>query len=264
MLGLHLGLCLIAGREWLGMKVTQSVLAYWDQDNPDAWLTDNRICALRRGLGLDDSLPEAIVFRASRRIVGNPLLVTSLIEWLISMSVTVLIVDTLASVNPATERDPEMAVQTIGETFFPMVAHGITPIIFHHIGKDFIDAKGNPRRRKGLHAARGSSALAAAVGAAFNLDQDEHGKRQLECVKPRYGLAPTLSLDYDEDGHPGSDDWRVSITSPVKRLSHENLDSLVKASELQTCSSRQLVARLKDRGITISQSGAARCLSRVK
>lgn len=245
------------------MNVRKSGIAYWDQDNPDRWLTDNRIYALKSGLGLNDALPSATIFRTNRRVVGNHQMMHDLTEWLTSKNIGMLIVDTLSSISPGAERDPSEAVATIGENFFPMVDLGITPLILHHIGKDILDTRGGSRRRTGIHAPRGTSALVAAVGAAFNLDRDGDTRR-LECVKPRYGLAPTLQIDYDEDGHMGSEDWKVTITCPLKRVSQDFVTQFATEHGLQTASSRKLVSMLRDRGYTVSQSTAARALSRVK
>lgn len=258
-LALHLALCLLAGREWLGMKCRQSTFAYWDQDNPDGWLTDNRICAIKRGLGLD-ILPPSTVFRTKGKILGSEARILELIQWLRLLGVTVLIVDTLASVNPYQEGDPNQMASLIVDNFFPIVEAGITPILLHHIGKDFIDQKGSPRRRKGIHAARGSTALVAACGSAFNLDKDGD-IREFECVKPRYGVAPTIKIGYDEDSHLGSDDWRVTIINTERRESHASLTQFVKDNDLQKVSSRKLVEILRLRGRITTQSTAARVLS---
>lgn len=263
MVALHLSLCLLTGSDWLGQKVTKSVVAYWDQDNPDAWLTDNRICALRRGMGLTDALPGAFVFRTRTRVLKNPRNLEALIAWLRDNGVTVLLVDTLASVSPYPESDPNAMSDAIGENFFPMVDAGITPIVLHHIGKDFVDNKGSNRRRTGVHAPRGSSALVAAVGAAFNLDKDGDG-RVLECVKPRYGVVPKINLVYDEDGSMGSDDWKVTISNPSNRVSQVFVTQFVKEHGLEKTSSRKLVHALKLRGYITSQKTASLALSRVK
>lgn len=263
MLALHLAFCLLSGSDWMGLKCRQSAFAYWDQDNPDTWLTDNRICAIKRGLGLNGDLPYAPIFRTNERVIGSQRNIIGLIAALRDMGITVLIVDTLASVNPYAESDPNEMARAIVDNFFPMVDAGITPIILHHIGKDIIDNKGGSRRRTGIHAARGSSALVAAVGAAFNLDKDGETRR-LECVKPRYGLAPTLKIDYDEDGHMGSDDWIVRISSPSARVNQDFVVQFIKQHGLESVSSRKLVSLLKDRCYTTSQMTAARALNRTK
>lgn len=262
-IALHLGLCLLAGNEWLGIKCRQSSFGYWDQDNPDPWLTDNRICAIKRGLGLD-ILPSALVFRTSGRVLGTAHKIMELILWLKDNGVTVLFVDTLASVNPYPENDPNMMARCIVDNFFPMVDAGITPIILHHIGKDTMDNKGNSHRRKGIFAPRGSTALMAAVGAAFNLDKGADGTRSLECVKPRYGHSPTLVVGYDEEGYIGSPDWRVTITTPERRESRESLTQFINQNGYQNVSSRKLVELLRMRGRVTTQSSAARALSESK
>lgn len=258
---LHLGLCLLAGSQWLGLDCRQSSFAYWDQDNPDAWLTDNRICAIKRGLGMD-ILPPATVFRTKGRILGNKGLIAELIAWLVDLGIKVLIVDTLASVNPYPENDPNMMAMAITDNFFPMVDAGITPIILHHIGKDSTDNKGNTHRRKGVFAPRGSTALMAAVGAAFNLDREKE-LRVLECVKPRYGSPPAIKLAYDEEGYLGSDDWKVTILNPERRESQDSLTHFIRENDLFKVSSRKLVELLKLKGRVTTQSTAARALSRV-
>lgn len=258
-LALHLALCLLAGRDWMGLNCQQCTFAYWDQDNPDTWLTDNRICALKRGMGLD-IVPDGIVFRAKTRVLGNRANIILLIQWLKSLGVTVLFVDTLASVSPYPENDPTKMASAIIDNFFPMVEAGITPIILHHIGKDSMDNKGVAHRRKGIFAPRGSTALVAAVGAAYNLDRDGD-LRTLECVKPRYGHAPTLKIGYDEDSHLGSPDWRVTIINTERRESRESLTQFIKSNGYQNVSSRKLVELLKLQGRVTTQSTAARALS---
>lgn len=261
-IALHLGLCLASGRDWLGLKCRQSSFAYWDQDNPDSWLTDNRICAIKRGLGLDLT-PTSTIFRTKMRVLGVNGRVYELIAWLKSIGATVLIVDTLASVNPYPENDPNEMARAIIDNFFPMVEAGITPIILHHIGKDVTDNKGNTHRRKGVHAARGSSALMAAVGAAFNLDRTGD-TRQIECVKPRYGESPILEITYDEEGYLGSEDWKITITSPSHKATGEFLTHFISEHHLENTSSRKLVEYLRNRGYTATQSTCARALGRVK
>jgi hypothetical protein len=262
-LALHLSLCLLAGRDWLGLKCQQSGVAYWDQDNPDSWLTDNRIYAIRRGLGLADDLPEAFTFRANKRILGNDARLLEMTTWLKETGAKVLVVDTLASVNPYGENDSNAMASAIVDNFFPLVDAGITPIILHHIGKDFVDSKGTPRRRTGIHAARGSSALVAAVGTSFNLDR-EGERRSLTCVKPRYGFPPAIPIDYDEDGYLGSDDWKITITSPRIKVYQEFLVQFIKENGLERTSCRKLVDILRDRGYSTSQMSASRALNRTK
>jgi len=259
MLALHLGICLLGGLDWLGNKCKQSVFAYWDQDNPDSWLTDNRIIAIKRGLGLD-ILPAANVYRTRDRVLGHRANLMQMIGWLRDIGVTVLIVDTLASVNPYPENDPNMMARAIVDNFFPMVEAGITPIILHHIGKDSVDNKGQSHRRKGVFAPRGSTALMAAIGAAFNLDR-EKDLRSLECVKPRYGQPPIMKIAYDEEGYLGSDDWRVTILNPERRESQASLTHFIKENDLSKVSSRKLVEILKLKGRVTTQSTAARALS---
>lgn len=259
MVALHLGICLLSGVDWLGNKCRQSVFAYWDQDNPDAWLTDNRIIAIKRGLGLDILLP-APIFRTKDRVLGHSANLIAMIQWLRDSGVTVLIVDTLASVNPYSEGDPNAMARCIVDNFFPMVDAGITPIILHHIGKDSTDNKGQTHRRKGIFAPRGSTALVAACGAAFNLDK-EKDIRSLECVKPRYGSPPILKIAYDEEGYLGSDDWRVTILNPERRESQASLTHFIRENDLTNVSSRKLVELLKLKGRVTTQSTAARALS---
>lgn len=269
-LALHLALSLLSGRDWLGFKCRQSSFAYWDQDNPDSWLTDNRVCAIRLGLGADSSaLAGSVVFRARERVLGSAARIAEMIEWIRSIGATVLFVDTLASVNPYSENDPNQMARAIVDNFFPFVDAGITPIILHHIGKDFIDSKGNPRRRTGIHAPRGSSALAASVGAAFNLDRStESGRlsdsRRLECVKPRYGSAPTVQLVYDEEGYIGSPDWKITVSNLGHQVSQDFVTQFITRHAVGNVSSRKLVQLLKDAGHLVSQSTAARALSRVR
>lgn len=262
-LALHLGLCLLLGKDWLGLKCRQSTFAYWDQDNPDSWLTDNRVCALRRGFGIVDPLPTATIFRTKGRVLGQPHAIAELIMWLRSLNTTIFIVDTLASVNPYAENDPNEMARAIIDNFFPIVDAGITPILLHHIGKDIIDSRGGTRRRTGIHAARGSTALLAAVGAAFNLDR-EGDQRRLECVKPRYGIVPPITIDYDEDGSMGSDDWKITISNPKNQVSQDFVAQFIQQHDLWTVSSRKLVSLLRDKGYCSSQRTAARALSRAK
>lgn len=260
-LALQLGICIAYGRDWLGLKCRQSRFAYWDQDNPDGWLTDNRICAIKRGLGLEgDITNDSDIFRSAGRVLGRPERIAELIHWMQDIEARVLFVDTLASVNPYSELDPNEMARAVVENFFPFVDAGITPIVLHHIGKDFVDNKGATRRRTGIHAPRGSTALVAAVGAAFNLDKSDDGSRKLECIKPRYGSAPTIHINYDEDGHVGSGDWRITVTSRSVKVSHDFLIQFIKEHKLRDISSRELVRMLATKGYSVSQSTASRAL----
>lgn len=187
----------------------------------------------------------------------------ALVEWLLSVDAKVLIVDTLASVNPYTENDPNQMASAVVDNFFPIVDAGITPIVLHHIGKDLTDSRGGSRRRTGIHAARGSTALVGAVGAAFNLDR-EGDQRRLECVKPRYGIATPITIDYDEDGSMGSEDWKITMSNPSNRVNRDFVVQFINEHDLHGLSSRKLVSLLRDKGYSTSQMTAARALNRTK
>ena len=176
-----------------------------------------------------------------------------------SREVKLLIVDTLASINPL---DESISVaRLIAEGFATFVMAGITCVILHHIGKSFVDNKGQKVARTGIDAARGSSALVAAVGSAFNLMYGHDDSRTLECVKPRYGRIPSIELVYDEHGAMGFPDWKITLSTPRVRVSQENLTHFIRAHNLQNVSSRKLVEILSDRGLSASQSTANRALS---
>jgi len=173
-----------------------------------------------------------------------------------------LIVDTLASVNQIDE-NMAAAGRVISDGLFPFVDAGISPVVLHHIGKDSIDNRGNVHKKTGINAPRGSSALVAACGAAFNLMM-EGDDRYLECVKPRYGRVQPITIEYDEDGAMGLPDWTIRISTDRVKLSHENLTHMLVENRWQNLSSRKLVETLRLKGFTISQSTAHRALSESK
>lgn len=179
-----------------------------------------------------------------------------------SREITVLIVDTLASVNPLEENTASFG-RLISEGLFPFVMAGITVIVLHHIGKDSTDNKGNIHKRTGINAPRGSSALVAACGAAFNLMM-EGEDRYLECVKPRYGRVQPITINYDEEGAMGLPDWLIRISTDRVRLSHENLTHMIIENRWHTITSRKLVETLRLKGFSVSQSTAHRALSESK
>ena len=262
MIALHLSLCLMTDNNWLGHKCFKSNVGYWDQDNPDSVLTENRICAIVKGMGIDmSSLSDSWVFRPhASAILMQEDLRNKLIVDLVSRKIGVIIIDTFASVNPY-EESAVMAARVITDGLFPFVEAGITPIILHHIGKDHVDFKGKVRKRTGIHAARGSSALIASVGAAFNLMMDGDD-RYLECVKPRYGNVRPIKIEYDENGAIGLPEWEVRIGSPSEsRLSYSDLTQIIARHKLSHLSSRKLVKRLSLMGFKTSQSTASKALS---
>lgn len=253
----------MSGIPWLGVPTQKGNVAYWDQDNPDNVLTDNRVCAIARGLGVSlESLPSSWIFRAAGPVLMNAVERKLLIDELKSRKIAVLIVDTLASVNQIDE-NMAAAGRLISDGLFPFVDAGITPIVLHHIGKDSIDNKGNIHKRTGISAPRGSSALVAACGAAFNLMM-EGEDRYLECVKPRYGRVQPITIEYDEDGAMGLAGWTIRITTDRVKLSQENLTHMISENRWQSMTSRKLVETLRLKGFTISQSTAHRSLSESK
>ena len=261
-LAAHLAICVLTGKSWLGLPTRQGRVGYWDQDNPDSVLTDNRICALARGLGVDLTQHEgAFIFRATGPVLLNQMERNLLIAELKARRITLLIVDTLASVNPLEEGDGFHRVMTDG--LFPFVYSGITPVVLHHIGKDRIDNKGQKHRRTGIDAARGHSSLVASSGAAYNLLM--YGEeRYLECAKPRYGKIQPITIDYDEDGALGLPDWTIRVNSTRVKVSQENLTHMIRENNWQSLSSRKLVKILADRGFSTSQKTASRALSESK
>lgn len=262
-LATHLAICLLTGTRWLGVTVRQCGVAYWDQDNPDSTLTENRIVAIARGLGIQATdLPPGIIFRAHGSVIGSVDEVIRLRDQLLARKASVLIVDTLASINPWDEQGV-MFSRVITQGLFPLVEAGITPLVLHHIGKAQIDSKGNKHARTGIDAARGHSSLMASVGSAYNLMRDGT-KRHLECVKPRYGHVPPISIDYDEDSAMGLPDWKITIASTRVKLSQENLTHLITVERWQALSTRKIVEMVALKGFSVSQSTAARALSESK
>src|SRR5437867_6505332 len=132
-MALHMAVCMMTGTPWLGVPIQKRGIAYWDQDNPDSILTDNRICAIAKGMGvsLAESASPSWVFRAHGPVVMNVLERRQLIMDLQSRQVSVLFVDTLASINPLDENAAE-ASRVISDGLFPFVSAGITPIVLHH------------------------------------------------------------------------------------------------------------------------------------
>lgn len=259
-LAINLAVCVLTGAKWIGVTTKQGGVALWDQDNPDAILTDNRIAAVAAGLDTKiESLSAGLVFRLGRGVIANPEGVKRLRDILHRRGVTLLIVDTLAAVNPWDEQGVEFS-RVITDGMFPFVEAGITPLVLHHIGKPSTDQKGQKHHRSGIEAARGHSSLVASVGAAYNLMLDG-STRYLVCVKPRYGERPNITLTYDEDGAMGQPDWRITIGSPRVSLSQQNLTHLIITNGWTDLSSRELVKKVALNGFSISQSTAARALS---
>jgi AAA domain-containing protein len=262
-LAINLAICVLTGQRWLGVETSQMGVAYWDQDNPDGELTENRIVAVARGLGLHPgALPQGIVFRSQGPIVSIPEEVLRLRDELLRRRIGLLIIDTLASINPWDEQSVTFS-RVITHGLFPIVEAGITPLVLHHIGKPAIDAKGQKHQRNGIEAARGHSSLAASVGAAYNLMRDGN-ERYIECVKPRYGHQPDIHIDYDEDGAMGLPDWKITIGTPRVNLSRSNLTQMILTRGWGSLSSREIVRNVGLAGFFASQSTAARALSESK
>lgn len=258
-MALHLAVCVLTGKRWLGVETAQCGVAYWDQDNPDTVLTDNRIVAVARGMDIaPGDLPHGIIFRASGPVINSPVEVLKLRDELVRRSVGLLIVDTLASINPWDEQG--VTFSKVITSMFPLVESGIAVFMLHHIGKPSVDNQGQKHARSGIEAARGHSSLAASIGAAYNLMQDGDD-RYIECVKPRYGRVPPIHISYDEDFAMGLPDWKITISSPRVGLSQENLTHLIAANNWSKLSSRKLVEALALKGFSVSQSTAARALS---
>lgn len=258
-LATHLAICVMTGTKWLGIDTRQCEVAYWDQDNPDASLTENRIVAIAKGLGIEtSSLPSGVIFRAQAPLIDKPDEVLRLRDQLAARKVGFLVADTLASINPWDEQSVTFS-RVITHGLFPMIEAGISPLALHHIGKAHIDNKGQKHNRNGIDAARGHSSLMASVGAAFNLMR-EGNKRYLECVKPRYGQVPPINIDYDEDSVMGLSDWKVTISSPRVNLSRANLTQMIISNGWSGLSTRQIVEKVTASGFCISQSTVARAL----
>lgn len=259
-LATHLAVCALTGNRWLGIETRQCEVAYWDQDNPDATLTENRIVAVARGLGMKaEDMPPGIIFRAHGPVIDNPNEVLRLRDQLATRRIGFLVVDTLASINPWDEQGV-MFSKVITQGLFPLVEAGITPLVLHHIGKAQVDNKGQKHARSGIDAARGHSSLMASVGAAYNLLR-EGQKRYIECVKPRYGHQPPIHIDYDEDSAMGLPDWRITIATPRVNLSRVNLTQMILSKGWGAMSSRQIVEKVSLSGFFASQSTVARALS---
>jgi hypothetical protein len=257
---LYLALCILSGKPWFGLQCAKGPIAYWDQDNPDSILTDNRLWALAKGMEIDlASLPCAPIFRSSSRIFGNDRERTDLLIRLKDMGAIALFVDTFAAVNPGGEGDAIDVTRIVVDNLFPFADAGITPILMHHIGKDLQDGRGGMQKRTGIHAPRGSTALVASVGAAFNLMPDKDG-HVIECVKPRYGKVPKIEIEYDEDGCLGDSDFVIRISNRGIKVSQEFLTQFVRDHNLTGYSSRKLVEYLRVKGFVTSQSTAARVL----
>lgn len=271
-IGLHMALCILTDSPWLGYNCKQGGVAYWDQDNPDRVLSDNRLIAISKGLGLDaiPRSPASLLFRTNRSITASEIELRGLINRLVELEISAIFVDTLAAVNTRPENAAEEMAQVIVNTFFPMVESGITPILFHHMGKEMIVPDGKNikiHRRGGVNAARGSSALPAACGAVFNLEMNPDTKNViLHCVKPRYGKPPKLEFAYDEQGEIGNSDWKITLKAVKRRETPDSVTQLLMRPEsefLRSMSSRQLMRALQDKGMSISQSTANRALQKV-
>ena len=264
MIGLHLALSILAGRPWLGFPCLQGAIGYWDQDNPDLDLTENRICALAKGMGIEiPRNPPSLLFRTKGRIDTARDLV---LEKLIAIKAVALFVDTFAAVNPFNENDANLMSQVVVDYFFPFVEAGISVIPFHHPAKEIHLATKRQLlsfQRQGANASRGSTGLPAACGTVFNLVRDQQGSVSLVAAKPRYGNPPILGIAYDEDGEMGTPDWTISIKPARPHASVESavafLDEMDPAASREI-SSRQLVGLMTDSGYYMTQSTASRAL----
>jgi hypothetical protein len=263
-LSLHLALCILTGRPWLGFSCKQGPVAYWDQDNPDNELTDNRLCAIALGMGIAiPSEPRSWLFRTKERIDKwrEPLL-----ERIKEMGAIVLFVDTFAAINPYNENDNTLMSQIVVDCFFPIVEAGASVILLHHPAKEILLA--TPRQlkayqRTGANASRGSSGLPAACGTVFNLTQDDQKRISLVNQKPRYGRPPTVTLIYDEDGEMGDPAWKITLKPSRPHATVDSALNFVRdliPERRVNLTSRQLVAMMIDSGYYMTQSTAARAL----
>jgi len=267
-IGLHLALTILTGRPWMNLPCKQGPVAYWDQDNPDHELTENRLLAIANGMSLAEipRIPESILFRTKHRINEAR---DKLLAELKEMEAIALFVDTFAAVNPFNENDNTLMSQIMVDCFFPFVEAGITPIVFHHPAKEILLATPKQLKayqRQGPNAARGATGIPAACGTVFNLVLDEEKHVTLVNAKPRYGNPRTITFLYDESGEMGKDDWRITLRPARPQASVESAISFVNGLIPQVrdaMSSRKLVESMFEEGYYMSQTTAARALRMV-
>lgn len=264
-ISLHLALSILTGRPWMNLPCKQGPVAYWDQDNPDHELTENRLLAIARGMGLTDipRVPESILFRTKHRIDEAR---DKLLAELTEMQTVVLFIDTFAAVNPFNENDNTLMSQVMVDYFFPFVEAGISVIVLHHPAKEIMLA--TPKmlkvyQRQGPNAARGATGIPAACGTVFNLVLDDEKRVTLVNAKPRYGRPNSITFLYDESGEMGKDDWRITVRPARPQASVESamsfMDSLIPQVR-DAMSSRKLVDSMLEEGYYMSQTTAARAL----
>ena len=264
---LHLALSVLTGRPWFGFTCTQGKVAYWDQDNPDSHLTENRLCAIAAGMNLSEipREPLSCLFRTRHRIDKEG---KQLLGRLKDFGASVLFLDTFASINPFNENDNTLMSQVMVDYLFPFAEAGITVIALHHPAKEILLA--TPRQlkayqRQGPNAARGATGIPAACGTTFNMVLDDQKRVTLVNAKPRYGNPPALSILYDEHGQMGSADWRITLKPAKPQASQESAEIFIQGmpADLRAeMSSRRLVEMMTDNGYFMSQSTASRALKK--
>lgn len=264
-LSLHMALTILTGKFWMNLPVHQGPVAYWDQDNPDSELTENRINALALGMGLSEipKEPESILFRTKHRVDKAS---KGLVDELKEMGAVVLFVDTFAAINPFNENDNALMSQVMVDHLFPFVEANIAVVVLHHPGKEILLA--TPRQlkayqRQGPNAARGATGIPAACGTVFNLVLDEEKRVTLVNAKPRYGKPNSITILYDESGEMGQPDWRITLRPARPQASVESASNYLKSLMPQvreSMSSRRLVESMLEEGYYMSQTTAARAL----
>lgn len=266
-MALHLALHVLTGRPWMGFTCKQGPVAYWDQDNPDHELTENRLRALAAGLGIEiPYTPESLLFRTKHRIDKAR---ENLLPELKEMNTLALFVDTFSAINPFNENDNTMMSEIMVDHLFPFVKAGMTVIVLHHPAKEILLA--TPRQlkayqRQGPNAARGATGIPAACGTVFNLVLDDCKRVTLVNEKPRYGHPPSISLIYDEQGEMGTPEWSITLRPSKPRASQESAEQFIQSMPADiraTMSSRRLVEMMTENGYFMSQSTAARALKMV-